>query len=84
MNFQASQFTYNPSARAYIAEASSLGLPVGVLPRVFTVDDNEFVYAHADLDASHEDVAGWNFKPTMATVQRNPKMAGIKVLIIND
>lgn len=84
MNLQAAQFTYNPNTKTYVAEASELGLPVGLLPRELTIDGASFVYSHAERDASEEDIAGWNFKVTMGAVQRNPGMAGAKVLIIND
>lgn len=84
MRFNSNQFQWQPETKSYVAEASELGLPVGVLDPVLVIDGNEFQYYGTDHDASGEDVAGWRFKPTMGTVQKNPAMAYTKVLIIND
>ena len=84
MNFRANQFTYLPETKTYVAEASELGIPPGVMRQQVQLDGYDFMYVNTDMDASGEDIVGWRFKPTMATVQRNPSMAGTGVLIIND
>ena len=70
--------------KCYVTEASELGLPVGVMdPRLF-LGGMEFWYYATERDASDEDIAGWRFRPTVATVQKSPTFAGWTVLIIND
>ena len=84
MNFQASQFQFQPEGKVYVAEASDLGLLVGVLPREIVLDGSLFVFSHTDRDASGEDVAGWNYRVSMGGVFWNKEMANARILIIND
>jgi hypothetical protein len=92
MHYRASQFDLN--GKVYVAEASELNTAriMGMLPSgcqgIMLGEPGswcgEFVFIHYDYDASGEDIAGWNFLPSMETVQKMPTMAGRKVLIIND
>jgi len=82
MNFQASQFQYQPEGKVYVAEASELR--IGTPGNYITVDGYAFVFTHADKDASDEDTYGWNYKPTMNSISLNPSLHGHRVLIIND
>ena len=87
MRFLASQFQHQLENKAYVAEASDLR--IGQPPWNISVGLNDsvafpFTLTHVDYDASGEDIAGWNYKPTMEAVSRNSALAGYKVLIIND
>lgn len=93
MRYKAEQFGYDPRSKVYSQEISTLqsGSAYGVLPSgahgIILQDSEltaEFAFTGADYDASGEDIAGWNFAPTMATVRRHPHLAGTHVLIIND
>ena len=82
MNFQASQFQYQPENKAYVAEASELR--IGNPGRYVYLDGYAFMFVGADKDASGEDTYGWNYKPTMNAISLNPGLHGHSVLIIND
>ena len=82
MHFKSEQFSYNPGTKTYVAEASELR--IGWPGTYIYLDGSAFMFTHLDKDASGEDIAGWNFKPTMNTVGLNPGMNGARVLIIND
>jgi hypothetical protein len=82
MNFTASQFHYTMEDKSYVAEASDLR--IGAPGNNITIAGFDFVFTHADKDASDEDTYGWNFKPTMGAINRNPALVGHTVLIIND
>lgn len=82
MNFQASQFDYNPSSKTYVAEASDL--QIGSPGQYISIDGYAFMFTGADKDASGEDTMGWRYKPTMNSVSLNSALAGCRLLIIND
>lgn len=82
MRFLAHQFQHQLENRSYVAEASNL--QIGQPAWNISISGFMFTLAHVDHDASGEEVVGWNYKPTMETVNRNSALAGYKVLIIND
>jgi len=41
-------------------------------------------FVQVGTDKSGEDIAGWWFEPKPEHVKKNPKVAGMRVLIIND
>jgi len=82
MNFYSSQFQYQPDTKSYVAEASDLA--IGTPGQYITLDGYSFMFVGVDKDASGEDTYGWNYKPTMNSIELNPAMQGHKVLIIND
>ena len=92
MRYNLSQFTLQGDT--YSEEASTLrvepvyGRITSGNPGIVVTDDAgkqlEFALAWTDTDASGEDVYGWNFRPTMGTVQKDPQMANRRILIIND
>lgn len=84
MRFKSQQFQWQAASKTYVAEASELGIAVGQLDPVVNIDGNHFVYSGTDRDASGEDIAGWRFKPTQASLFKNPSLEGASVLIIND
>ena len=98
MRYKESQFAYNPNTKVYCEEASTLGvnadkacygpLPSGLVGITLVLPGcrgaAEFVFSHEDLDASEEDVAGWNFVPSHQTLKQYPFLEDVRVLIIND
>lgn len=82
MEFNSKQFELNPHTHTYIAEASTLGLPLGEVPSEITIvigqpslcAKMDFRFKEAEMDASGEDVAGWRYINN----------AGTTVLVIND
>ena len=84
MRFETHQFQLQEMNKLYVAEASELGIPPGMMSQHVILGGMDFMYYSTDLDASGEDITGWRFKPTMSTVQKSPTFAGWQVLIIND
>ena len=85
MHFRTEQFQLQEQNKSYVAEASELGLGPGThAGSVVSLNGNDFQYYGTDFDASGEDVMGWRYKPTMATLQKSKAFAGWTVLIIND
>ena len=82
MNFQASQFQYQPENKAYVAEASDLR--IGTPGQYITIDGYAFMFVGADKDSTGEDTYGWNYKPTMNSISLNAALHGHTALIIND
>ena len=82
MNFQASQFQYQPETKAYVAEASELR--IGTPGQFITLDGYAFMFVGDEIGGRGEDTYGWNFKPTMNSISLNAALAGHRVLIIND
>jgi hypothetical protein len=44
----------------------------------------EVKFAMSATDMNGDEVAGWRFEPTRDCIRRNPRLAGISCLIIND
>lgn len=84
MKFKSEQFQWQEFSKCFVAEASELGLRPGALPTVVSINDNTFAFDTTDFDASHEDIAGWRFKPTLATLAKSATFSGVTLLIIND
>ena len=78
ITFETNAFTYRPATRTFVAEASSLSVPVGKFPSQFRIvtpatgNGRDFRFSHADTDG--EDTSGWRYE--------SPD--GLKTLIIND
>jgi hypothetical protein len=86
--FCVTQFEYDATRKVFSQEVSTLRCG-GISGRIVlhnpaTGADAEFVLDFTDMDSSREDTYGWNFKPTMGAVQDNPRLAGVRLLIIND
>jgi hypothetical protein len=85
MRFKSEQFQYQEQSKTYVAEASELGLAPGThAGSVVSINGFDFHHYGTDMDASDEDVMGWRYKASTATVQKSPVFAGTTVLIIND
>ena len=78
ITFETNAFTYRPATRTFVAEASSLSVPVGKLQGKFRIvnpktgNGRDFRFSHADADG--EDTYGWRYE--------SPD--GLNTLIIND
>ena len=93
MHYKVEQFEYNPVTKVYSQEASTLqtNQVFGVLrsgTHGITIRQDEwtveFLFTGADNDHSGEDIAVWNFSPTMDAVRKHPILAGTSVVIFND
>jgi hypothetical protein len=85
MHFKSEQFHWQEMSKTYVAEASELGLAPGThAGTTVSINGMDFYYTSTDYDASGEDIAGWRYKPTMATLQKSPVFVNVRVLIIND
>jgi len=87
MHFKLAQFDLHDNT--YSQEVSMLQVRqiYGMLPSGqigITIDGAEFMFAGDDRDNTGEDIYGWNFRPTMSAVQKNPVFANKRVLIVND
>jgi len=84
MHFRSEQFQWQEFSKTYVAEASELRLPPGRIPTVVSINGNDFSHSSTDRDASDEDIAGWRYKPTAATLAKSKAFSGVQVLIVND
>lgn len=84
MHFKSDQFQWQEFSKTYVAEASELRLPPGRIPTEVIINGNAFAYSSTDKDASDEDIAGWRYKPTAATLAKSKTFSGVQVLIVND
>lgn len=97
MLLSTAQFDYDPKERLLVAEISDLGKdfrfeqiypdscdPGFTMVSAKTGDLVDFVEVGQDRSDSGEDIAGWRFEPKPEHVRRNPKVKGLRVLIIND
>lgn len=84
MHFKSEQFQWQEFSKCYVAEASELRLPPGRVPTTVSINGNEFAHSSTDKDSSDEDIAGWRYKPTAATLAKSPVFSGVSVLIVND
>ena len=82
MHYKVSQF--DMQGDVLVQEASTLET-LAVLANItagrgITIDGNEFLLSHTDVQS--DDIAGWNFVPTLAAKAAMPNI--VRVLIIND
>ena len=97
MSYLTSQFHHDRHNHTFSQEFSVLGVPgrvphhklpsgiIGIiLENSFTGTRYEFALTKVDMDASNEDVYGWNYEPTAETALAYPNTSSYKVLIIND
>jgi hypothetical protein len=92
------KFDWQKDNKCFCAEASDLPQNFNFLSQVYddacdagftmvsarTGAEVAFVFSHDDRDSSGEDVYGWNFEPCPYAVRKNPALAGVTCLIIND
>jgi hypothetical protein len=93
--YNSKQFRYEACTTTFYAEASDLGrnpfdrIYSDACDEGFSIESAKtgkvgvFYLSHTKIDRDN-DIVYWELKPTAETIQRIPRLHGIKVIVFND